>query len=221
MKRAVRPVLALSLLLLSFSLSCDEQISPYEEPNNIFEAALSGFYAHSLFDNSLKIYLTVKNIYDETFQDEAVLQGELLVTSVRDSAVHRRFTLSFAEVIEGPGYNRRTGVLTMDPGTTVRLGVSWDFVDDRGRDLRYDFFEYVEDPACPSRCLAMPEEFIVKAFVLLYDRTGQVSAPPTGLNLCYVFAYVGSPCSSAITIPPCDDRRLLTGKICRPQPGGS
>ena len=160
MKRAVRPVLGLSMFLLSLSLSCDEQLPLYAEPNFIFEASLSGFYAHSLSDNSLKIYLTVKNIYHETFQEEALLQGELLVTSVRDSALQRRFTLSFAEVIEGPGYNRRTGVLTMEPGATVRLGVSWDFVDDRGKDLRYDFFEYVEDPACPSRCLAMPEEFL-------------------------------------------------------------
>ena len=219
MKRAVRPVLGLSMFLLSLSLSCDEQLPLYAEPNFIFEASLSGFYAHSLSDNSLKIYLTVKNIYHETFQEEALLQGELLVTSVRDSALQRRFTLSFAEVIEGPGYNRRTGVLTMEPGATVRLGVSWDFVDDRGKDLRYDFFEYVEDPACPSRCLAMPEEFIAKAFVLLYDRTGQVSAPPISLPVCYVFAYVGSPCSSAITIPPCNDRWSLTGRVCRPQRG--
>lgn len=218
MKRTVKIGSALGIVLLLVTWSCDETISPYERPDNVFQATVSGNYVHSLFDNSLKIYLTAKNIYHETFQEAAVLQGELLVTSVRDTGVHRRFALSFAQVIEGPGYNRRTGVLTMDPGATVRLGVSWDFKDDAGRDLRYDFFEYREDPECPVRCLAMPEEFIVKAFVVLYNRAGQVSAPPTRLNLCFVYAYVGSPCSSATTDPPCDGRRSITGRICRPQP---
>lgn len=121
--------LFLSLILLGTSLSfstCDESLPAYHEPDVVLEATLSAQYVLDFTDNSLKVYLTARNIFDETLQSKADVTG-----TVELELLKKTFFLSVDKLIQGR-YNAGSRVLTFNPRDSVRLGVHWEFIDDRG-----------------------------------------------------------------------------------------
>lgn len=214
-------VLILSGIALSFH-ACDELLPEYRQPEVVLQSALSAQYVLDVTDNSLKVYLTTRNIFDETFQARADVQGTIELVSVRDSTVRKTFPLSAANFIEAPGYNRTTGILTLNPNQTVRLGVSWNFVtDDAGKDIRREFFKYIEDPTCEGRCFALTEDWVIRGRVQLFEKTGTSVADSIQYALCFVNMYFRSGpeggCVSVDTNAPCNLRPPVLGRVCRPQ----
>ncbi|MBI3110423.1 MAG: hypothetical protein HYZ01_02520 [Ignavibacteriales bacterium] len=214
-----------SLILISTSLSfstCDEFLPAYSEPDAVLEATLSTQYVLDITDNSLKVYLTARNVFDETLQAKADVTGTIELESLRDPSVRKAFLLSAANFIEAPGYNRNTGILTINPHQSVRLGVSWNFVtDDAGRDIRREFFKYIEDPTCEDRCFALTEDWVVRGRVQLFEKTGSSVADSIQYALCFVNQYVRSGpeggCASFDTNAPCNLRPPVLGNFCTPQ----
>ena len=188
---------------------CSESLPVYQEPQKLFDGKIEGAYALTIIDNSMKVYLSVTNIFDETFEGQGVLTGSIEIVSARDPNVRKTFSISGGNVISARGYDRATVRLVIDPGDTLRLGVSWNLVDDSGRDLRRDFFSYIEDSTCLeyTRCLAFTEDFVLKGNVKLYDRTAPVLAGPTAYSFCYVTKWINpKDCPPIITSAPCNLR---------------
>jgi hypothetical protein len=203
---------------------CSESLPVYQEPQKLFHGQIEGVYVLTISDNSMKVYLSVTNIFDETFDGQGVLTGSIEIGSARDPSVRKTFSITGANVISARGYDRTTGRLLIDPGDTLRLGVSWNLVDDTGRDLRRDFFSYIQDTTCleQMRCLAFTEDFVLKGSVKLYDRTAPVLAGPTAYSFCYVTKYVNpKDCPPIITSAPCNLRppQLVPSCIPFPSPG--
>lgn len=212
----------LIVFLIAFlSLSsgpCDETIGPSEEPQRVFKTRVEGFYVLSLIDNSLKVYLIVKNVFDETLQGPAIFKGSVEITSARDPNVRRTFTLTAANVISARGYDRTRSTFTFDSGDSIRVGVSWDFKTDEGRDLRKDFFSYIADKTCQLRCLAFTEDFILKGNIQLFKQTTLAIAEMTPYSLCFVSRYASpGACPPIITTDPCNLRPPQNAKTCFPQ----
>lgn len=210
--------LALILLgMLSFG-PCDESLPVYQQPEKIFAARLEGAYSLTITDNSMKVYLVVKNIFDETFQGQAVLKGTIEIISARDPSVRKTFSINPTNVIQAQGYDRQTGVLTIDAGDSVRFGVSWDLTaDDNGRDLRTDFFKYIVDPQCEDvpRCLAFREDFILKGQATVFTRTGSISAEQTLYAFCFASRWVNPKyCPPIITSAPCTLQPPQPSRAC-------
>jgi hypothetical protein len=210
--------LAPSLLaLLLSSGSCDESLPPYNEPQRLFAASIEGAYALTIKDNSMKLYVTVKNIFDETLQGRSVIQGAIEIASARDPSIKKTFSITAANIMSARGYNRAAGLLTIDAGESVRLGTSWDLVDDNGRDLRTSFFRYVSDPSCNARCLALTEDFVLTGNILLLDRTGPALFGPTVYSFCHVSQWIEPKmCPPILTDEPCVVRAPQTGQPCDP-----
>jgi hypothetical protein len=213
--------LALVVSTLSFS-TCEEFLPAYREPETVLEATLSAQYILEISDNSLKVYLTARNVFDETFQARADVKGTIELVSMRDSTVRKTFPLSAANFIEAPGYNRNTGILTLNPNQTARLGISWNFVtDDAGRDIRREFFKYIEDPTCEGRCFALTEDWVIRGRVQLFEKTGTSIADSVQYALCFVNMYFRSGpeggCVSVDTNAPCNLRPPVLGNSCTPQ----
>ena len=205
------------LALFFYSGSCNESLPPYDEPQRLFDATVTGDYTLTASDNSMKVYVTVRNTFDETLQARFALGGEVDIVSARDPSVRKTFFLTPGIIMSIPGYDPRTGILTIDPGGTVSLGISWDLVDDSGNDLRASFFRYVEDPACSLRCLAYAEDFVLSGNVQLLERTGPVLFGPVVYSLCFVSQWINPKlCPPIITGEPCSVRAPKGGVPCYP-----
>ena len=214
--RLVATVLLAALVSLS-SGPCDESLPPYQEPNRLLTGTISCAYVLSGADNSLKVYLTIKNVFDETLQGPAQMRGRIEIASERDPAVTRTASITSANIMSAPGYNALTGQLTIDPGETIRLGYSWDFADDRGNDLRKSFFKYVQDPTCRGRCLAYTEDLVIRAELTVYAKTGPVLGGPFRYSMCFVSAYVDpGACPPILSTAPCNIRPPQLQPACYP-----
>lgn len=185
----VRNVLCLSLTV--FSLSCKEPLPPHEDPRNVFDGTIDAEYVYAPDDNSLKIRFAIKNKFDETLQGKASLTGSIQISLRRIPDRKRTFSLSSANLIQARNYNPNSRELTIDPGDSIRLAVSWNFVDDKGIDLRQGVFQYVIDPTCPTyRRIALREILIVKANLTVFDRTEDVNVGPVIVPICHINAWV-------------------------------
>lgn len=169
---------------------------------------MEGEYALHHDVNAVNVYLTVTNVFNETFQERATISGSIEIVSARDASVRKAFLLNSNDVAIAKGYDRLTGILTISPNDSIRMGVLWDLIDDHGRDLRQDFFSYVQDPTCPFRRLAYTEDFILTGNLKLYNQTAPVVIGPALYSLCYVTAHVRpQDCPPIITTEPCNLRR--------------
>lgn len=178
------------LFLLFGSISCKESLPAFNNPQELLEGSLSPDYAYGE-DNTLKVKFRVKNIFDETLQGKAILAGTIQLTLRRVPGVVKTFVLSDNDLIQARNYNSATRVLTIDPGETIILGVSWDFTDDSGRDLRQDVFRYVPDPTCKLlRKIALQEIFTIKGDFRTYNQTGDIRVGPLDVSLCHIDVYV-------------------------------
>jgi hypothetical protein len=195
--------LATRAVILTLALgSCNESLPPYAAPAGVFEGQLQGSYVLSMKENSFKVYFTIKNVFDETIQGPEELTGSILIVSARSPDIKKTFLLTGANIIEASGSNRAGGTLLIDPGGSIRFGVSWNFVDDEDRDLREGFFRFTEDPSCHTRRRSSREDFVLTAVITLYDRTAPIFVGPVVYPLCY-FTELGILCPPVLSDAPC------------------
>lgn len=160
-----------SIVILVFSLSCDESLPPRQDPTNLFKARVQASYYYSPFANVVLIQLIAVNDFDETLNDRIGIDGTIVVASNRDTSVHKTFQLFASNLIHGT-YDPSTATLTIDPGDSVVIQVSWDFTDDAGDSLSTDFFHYVIDVTCRQRMITDLENFTIVGKTKLYASLG-------------------------------------------------
>lgn len=178
------------LWVILINLSCKEPLPPYEDPRNVFEGSLDPEYVYAFNDNSLKIRFAIKNKFDETLQARAVLTGSLQISLRRNPDFKRTFFLSASNLVQATNYNPNSRILTINPGDSIRFGVSWNFLDDNGRDLRQEVFRYVPDPMCILRRIAAREIYVLRAEVKIFDRTEDVSVGSVAFAMCHINAWI-------------------------------
>lgn len=202
------PFLALLIGIVLAGLSCKEPLPAYKNPNEVFEGFLHPVYLYSSTENSLAVYLTVINTYDETFEGRALFDGSIEIAYTRNPSIKKTFYLSEANLIQVRKYNPNSNVLTFDPGDSIRLGVKWFFIDDDNNDLRAGVFNYHEDINCTARHIAAAESFIIRGNVKVYEKTEIVEPNAVITSLCHVNTWVSPKvCPS---LPPeyaCESRK--------------
>jgi hypothetical protein len=103
--------------------------------------------------------------------------------------IRKTFTIDSSNWANGK-YDQSTGILRMDPGDTLRLIYSWNFVDDNGIDVRTQEFFYVPDSTCNGRMIAAQEIFVFHANLTVFDRVPELLTGPYEFTMCHVNAYV-------------------------------
>ncbi len=179
----------LTLALAGLSLSCKERLPSYEDPTQVFSGLARTAYLYSGTQNQLRVQLIIVNDYDETFEARTLLEGSIEITLARKPDLKKTFFLSSSNLIQGR-YNAGSRVLTFDPGDSVRVGVAWNFVDDRGVDLRQQEFSYQTDQTCSLRKIAAEETFTITGRLKLYDRTDEIKFGPVVFTMCHVNVWV-------------------------------
>lgn len=182
------------LILISLIPGCDEQLPPYADPRDILSAAAHGEYVLSAKDNSVNFFVIIRNEFDESFQAVATISGSMEIVLQRDTTIRKTITLSNANLIHGTNYIPSTGEIIFDPGDTVTLFYKWDWIDNKGRDLRLETFRYHEDLQCDcglfNRALAEEEVFILQGEVKMFDRVSRMSFGPTEFHLRFASRWV-------------------------------
>jgi hypothetical protein len=181
----------LAFAALFGSFSCHESLPPYQDPSQVFVGVLVPTYLFSNTLNALGVQLVVTNVYDETFEARTQFEGSIEITHAVAPEYRKTFFLSAANLIQGK-YNTGSRTLTFDRGDSVRLGVQWNFVDDRGRDLRQELFAYRVDRTCSpdARRISVEQSFVIRGRVKLFDRTEEVSGGPIRFTFCHVSRWV-------------------------------
>lgn len=209
-------LLILALLSLSFG-PCNESLPTYQEPAKVFSGKIEGSYGLTIAENTMAIFFTITNNFDETFQGDASMKGSIEIVSMRDPSVRKTFAIGPANISQSRGYDRTTGRLTIDPRDSIKFQVHWNLIDDNGRDLRTSFFKYIVDPTCDLRCLAFTEDFSIRGNVILFKQTGPVFAEQSVYSFCFVSNWVNPKhCPPIITSAPCNFRPPQLGKDCLP-----
>lgn len=172
--------------LTSLALSCKEPLPAYKDPTDLFSGVLRiGYLYGTPPANIFRIQMVIFNDFDETFEGRTLFEGEIEIVLARKPEVKKTLFLSVDNLIQGR-YNGGSRVLIFNPRDSVRLGVTWEFDDDRGADLRETEFIYSTDRYCPQRKIAKEETFLVSGILKLYDRTGEIKFGPVLYSLCYV-----------------------------------
>lgn len=177
------------VVLAGVCFSCKERLPSYEDPTQVFSGLARTVYLYSGTQNQLSVQLIVVNDYDETFEARTLLEGSIEITLARKPDLKKTFFLSSSNLIQGR-YNAGSRVLTFDPGDSVRVGVAWNFVDDRGVDLRQQEFSYQTDRTCSLRKIAAEETFTITGRLKLYDRTDEIKFGPVVFTMCHVNVWV-------------------------------
>lgn len=178
-----------ALVLMGLALSCKERLPTYEDPAQVFSGLMRPAYRYSGTQNLLGVQLVVVNEYDETFEGRTLFEGSIEIVLSRKPDLKKTFFLSSSNLIQGK-YNAGSRVLTLDPGDSVRVGVTWNFVDDRGVDLRQEEFSYRTDQTCFQRRIAAEETFTIRGTLKLYDRTDEIKFGPITFTMCHVNVWV-------------------------------
>lgn len=185
----------LSVFVVSLTIQCNEALPTYEDPANLFKATLEAHFSYGPYiatiDSTLKVYLNVRNIFDDTFDARVNIDGFVQIILVKDTAYHKTFRLTKSNVYSATRFDPATNQLTIDSGDSLRLLVSWNFIDDNGRNLRSDIFRYTNDRTCfNARFFAPPEFFVISGQVKLFDKTGYVFPDNITYRICHVTGWV-------------------------------
>lgn len=203
----------LSIGLLFSSLSCNEELPPYGEPETLLTATLEGKYWLGEEEHSLRVSVRVTNIFDETLEGPAPLTGTITIVSARDPTVKKTLMLKSQNLIWG-NYSS-DGVLRIDPKSTITLQAVWlfpgdsVFIDD-GRDIAHNrggvapFLTSVNDSTCRFRRLALPEDLLLQATLTVFSKKSPISTETVVFPLCLISNWVSPKlCPHIATMPPC------------------
>jgi hypothetical protein len=210
-----RSIVALLLIgLCTWSLSCYEELPPYKEPDSFLAATISAQYLLKVQEHSLRLFVEVRNLYHETLEGPIDITGAITVTFARDPAVKKTFPLSKQNLTR---YNPSpSGDLRIDPNGTIILQAIWLFsgdsvIVDGGTDLshgpegRAPFLNFINDPTCSLRKLALPENLLLEATLTVFGQKGQVSTGTVVFPFSFVSKYVDPRVCPQITMIPSGD----------------
>lgn len=185
-----------------FFTACEETLPPRNDPSNFFTTSLKTLYVYNTpKENSLYLFIVVKNNYDETLEAKATIEGTLRIQWKPPADYLIKFiseknvTLSVKDIYTGVNkYDVARGTLRLDPGDSLVLGFKWDFMTDDKTDLLLAF-NYSIDKDCyvrnnsgnaEFRKISEKQLFEITANVKVFTQTAILYAQPLHVNQCFV-----------------------------------
>ena len=126
-------------------LSCNESLPVYVGPSNILSAEISSMNAPTdtvkyrmvddnnpnlvavrIFGAPLGFEIKIVNVYSETIQDDADVQGTLELRWADKQEFKTILPLAVTGVTSSQ-YDPKTGLITLNPGDTITLRTYWDY----------------------------------------------------------------------------------------------
>jgi hypothetical protein len=205
---------ALSLGILVTSLSCNEELPPYREPETLLTVSVDGEYFLGDTEHYLGVYVRIRNIFEETLDGPASLAGDVIITAARDPSIKKTLKLSSQNLISG-NYSP-DGVLRIDPNSTAVMKAVWAFPGDSvfvdgGRDIVHGaegvpvFLRLGTDSTCRYRLLAAPEDLLLQANLTVFTKKSPISTDIVVFPFCFITNYVTTKlCPAIVTMPPCN-----------------
>jgi hypothetical protein len=189
-RRELCITLSFLIAISIFLIACKESLPTRNDPTNLFYGYLDVKYSLLWNENALRIGINVSNIYDETIQARASLQGTVDVTLISNTLYNKTIKFTDNNLVSTKKYNSATKELTLDPGDSITFVYTWNFVDNNNVDLTADVFRYYRDPDCTLRYIAYSESFAVSGTFQIIENLEIVKLKPKVFNLCYVTNYV-------------------------------
>lgn len=179
------PVLFLSLAAFALPVlqGCDENLPVYEEPQNVLQLRVAE--AEQLNDHvappghqAVRIVLRGTNVYDEPFLDSVHIRGTMTIYWKRQPFRFRTIQLTEKDLTDPSMIVK--GKMLLIPNQSFSMEVTWDLRTDDGIYLPYFMnFAWLTRRICaPNIACADPEDFIVETKLRVYDRLGEIQAPP-------------------------------------------
>ncbi|HLA68788.1 MAG TPA: hypothetical protein VJN65_03715 [Bacteroidota bacterium] len=199
------PSWAFVALMAVGNLTCNEALPPFENLGTVIKAGvIRARYVLVVDDNSMEITLSVRHLYDETFEGMTNLNGSVTIALPRLQSVHKTVLFNYTSLTTNQKYNTTTKILRFDPGDTLIFRIRWDFVDDNGDSLKNTAFRYYADPNCPFRCIAEEEVFSLTASLRLFDEVPAAAYGPVPFSVCHVTNWIDSQVCAPINVSsPC------------------
>jgi hypothetical protein len=167
--------------------SCDESLPPHVQPAILFRGVLRPQTVPTHGYSALYVWMTVTNIFDETLQAPAAVQGNMVITLERDPSIHKTVTVDKTLLLITDDL-RPQGQVTLNPGDSLAFVFKWtDFIDDNGNSLLTTVFHDLPDPFDPTKRIPVPETFIVRGSLQVFSTFGSVSFQPVELVFQYYF----------------------------------
>lgn len=178
----IRVVLFVAALMAG--LGCDENLPVYEEPQNVLQ--LRVVEVEQLNDHvappghqAVRIVLRGTNVYDEPFLDTVRFRGTMRIYWKRQPFRSRTIELTGKDLSDPSMIVR--GKMLLVPNQSFSMEIIWDMRTDDGLYLPYFMnFAWLTRRVCaPNIACADPEDFVIDTSLLVYDRLGELHAPPT------------------------------------------
>lgn len=193
------------LILSSLSLySCNESLPSYTEPKDFLTGSIRSIgqtevqYSHadvndisktsvSIFSPPQVFFIDIINTFDETIQDQPEISGTMVL--ICDAVPNANATINLSQSnISTFQYNPVTKLLTLDPGDTLRLRVSWSYKTDDGKwgFQKADVESETVDGSGRFMTRAhKPIIYTVTAKVKLFKQVGPLTAKPVEIAVQY------------------------------------
>jgi hypothetical protein len=174
-----------------FSLSCNETLPAYVAPKNFLALKVETVQTLNAHvappgEQMVRIVVSCENIFDEVFQDTVNVHGTLHITWVRKPVRDRTIYITLSNMRERELISNAK--LLLVPGQSVSFETFWNL---KGDDSLYFPQEMnwanLRKRTCGyNTACSDPEEFVIDATINLYDRVGNLVAPPQS------FMFVGT-----------------------------
>lgn len=163
--------------LALFFISCDESLPTRSVPENTL-AIQSFTVSQGLAGNGrfiLPMRITIRNIYDETFEDSVLVNGQIRAWWKAQPTVGA--TLRVGNGNLAPQSKLRNGVLKLDAGEDIYIDQTWFFFTDNNEDI-LDKLDYSQNNIQGNFIYADPDTFVFEAVVRLYGQLGPLVSSP-------------------------------------------
>ena len=127
---------------------------------------------------AVRIVLRGTNVYDEPFLDSVRLKGTIRIYWKRQQFRSRTIQLTERDLSDPSMIVK--GKMLLIPNQSFSMEVVWDMRTDDGIYLPYfmNFAWLIRRVCAPNIACADPEDFVVETSLLVYDRLGELKAPP-------------------------------------------
>jgi len=188
------------LSLLWVAVACDEHLPSRNDPSDLLSARLETTWSLTSLENQLYVRLILTNTYDEVIEGTVNIEGAITISFSRDPSYTRTFDLTSALVDNAPTFDDVKGFMQIPPGESMSFLLTFDWTDDRGRDVR-GVMIYEDDPDCGLRRVAARESFLIRGEAKLFTRIAAATAHPVLFELCHVSVWINPKFCVPVTGP--------------------
>lgn len=193
-------------------LSCDESLPPREIPPQLFSAETNAVYDYypgktpETYRNHIKIFVLIKNMYDETIQDTLNFFGTMRINWETQQPFDTLFSkektvdLNRSHIKYMKQYDPSTKIVTIDPSDSILIEYDWNFVTNDSSNL-LKFFPF-SLPGGEFGCKVSPKQIItISASVGLFKFRGNINPKLLNYSHCFFLNDVYPPCDDFISYP--------------------